>query len=220
MTLPNSTFHSDETWGRITNAGFVTCCYMYGYGSNYTPVKITTWRLLQDEHGAQLEPAAGADSDHFNGVSGSASSTALHHPAGPKKRRHRIPRQEKDKDQHVGGGSCRLLPSSHVNVQVCLYLVARRLVLNTNRSNSSCWRVWQRRNLDIVWFLCSVFPDWTRHFAAGRDTVWRNAQPDFFVSLTLPLTCRRRVLCMSAATTSFVLTPIIFCTFPITWAAF
>lgn len=113
MTLSYST---DETWGRITNAGFVTCCiavisndlnrYIYGYRRNYTPVKIiTTWRLLQDEQGAQLEPAAaGADSDHFNGVSGSASSTAPHHPAGPKKRRHRIPRQEKDKDQHVGGG--------------------------------------------------------------------------------------------------------------------
>uniref|UniRef100_A0A3B5K7R7 TCF3 (E2A) fusion partner n=2 Tax=Takifugu rubripes TaxID=31033 RepID=A0A3B5K7R7_TAKRU len=69
------------------------------HGDDYRNAQLTI--LLEDEHGAQLEPAAGADSDHFNGVSGSASSPALHHPAGPKKRRHRIPRQEKDKDQHT-----------------------------------------------------------------------------------------------------------------------
>lgn len=62
-----------------------------------------TWCFFKDEHGAHLDPAAGADSDHFNGES--ASAAALHHPAGPKKRRHRISRQEKDKDQHVGGES-------------------------------------------------------------------------------------------------------------------
>lgn len=68
-------------------------------------MKIMACCLFQDEHGAYQEPAAGADSDHPNGVSGPSPSAALHHPAGPKKRRHRLARQEKDKDQHVGAES-------------------------------------------------------------------------------------------------------------------
>lgn len=60
-----------------------------------------TW-LFQDEQGSHLEPAAGAQSDPLNGVSGSVSSAAPQLPAGPKKRRHRLARQDKDKDQHVG----------------------------------------------------------------------------------------------------------------------
>lgn len=60
-----------------------------------------TW-LFQDEHGSHLEPAAGAQSDPLNGVSGSVSSAAPQLPAGPKKRRHRLARQDKDRDQHVG----------------------------------------------------------------------------------------------------------------------
>ncbi|TKS82147.1 CCR4-NOT transcription complex subunit 3 CCR4-associated factor 3 [Collichthys lucidus] len=55
----------------------------------------------EDESGAHLDPAAGVEDDRLNGVSGSTSSAALHHCAGPKKRRHRIPRQEKDKDQQL-----------------------------------------------------------------------------------------------------------------------
>lgn len=58
--------------------------------------------MFQDEHGAHLDPAAGVEHDRLNGVPGSTSSPALHHAAGPKKRRHRITRHEKDKDQHVG----------------------------------------------------------------------------------------------------------------------
>lgn len=95
--------------------------------------------FFKDEPGAHLDPAAGADSDHFNGESTSAA--ALHQPAGPKKRRHRISRQEKDKDQHVGGES-EVCPFYISVVQVCVYLVARRFVLNKNRSsNSSCCHV-------------------------------------------------------------------------------
>lgn len=62
--------------------------------------------LFQDEPGAHLDPAAGVEDDRLNGVSGSTSSAALHHAAGPKKRRHRVPRQEKDKDQQVGEELC------------------------------------------------------------------------------------------------------------------
>lgn len=56
--------------------------------------------LFQEEPGASLDTAGGED-DRLNGASGSSSSAALHHSAGPKKRRHRIPRQEKDRDQQV-----------------------------------------------------------------------------------------------------------------------
>jgi len=59
------------------------------------------WHLFQEEHGAHLDPAAGVEDERLNGVSG--SSAALHHAAGPKKKRHRIPRQEKEKEQQVGG---------------------------------------------------------------------------------------------------------------------
>ncbi|GAA6220592.1 TCF3 fusion partner [Lates japonicus] len=66
------------------------------HGDDYRNAQLTI--LLEDEPGAHLDPAAGAEDDRLNGLSGSTSSTALHHAAGPKKRRHRIPRQEKDKD--------------------------------------------------------------------------------------------------------------------------
>lgn len=62
--------------------------------------------MFQDEPGAHLDPAAGVEDDRLNGVSGSSSSAALHHTAGPKKRRHRIPRQDKDKDQQVVENHC------------------------------------------------------------------------------------------------------------------
>ncbi|XP_029929121.1 TCF3 fusion partner [Myripristis murdjan] len=68
------------------------------HGDDYRNAQLTI--LLEDESGAQLDPAAaGVEEDRLNGVSGPTSSAALHHTAGPKKRRHRIPRQEKDKDQ-------------------------------------------------------------------------------------------------------------------------
>uniref|UniRef100_A0A8C4Z4S0 INO80 complex subunit F domain-containing protein n=1 Tax=Gadus morhua TaxID=8049 RepID=A0A8C4Z4S0_GADMO len=51
---------------------------------------------LEDESTVPLESATGQEGDRINGASG--SSGAAHHGAGPKKRRHRIPKQEKDKD--------------------------------------------------------------------------------------------------------------------------
>ncbi|XP_053183103.1 TCF3 fusion partner [Scomber japonicus] len=69
------------------------------HGDDYRNAQLTI--LLEDETGAHLDPAAGAEDNRLNGVSGSTSSAALHHAAGPKKRRHRIPRQEKDKDQQT-----------------------------------------------------------------------------------------------------------------------
>ena len=55
--------------------------------------------LSQDESTIPSESAAGQEGDRVNGASG--SSGAAHHGAGPKKRRHRIPKQEKDKDPQV-----------------------------------------------------------------------------------------------------------------------
>lgn len=69
------------------------------HGDDYRNAQLTI--LLEDEPGAHLDPAAGVEDDRLNGVSGSSSSAALHHTAGPKKRRHRIPRQDKDKDQQT-----------------------------------------------------------------------------------------------------------------------
>lgn len=57
--------------------------------------------LFQDESGAHLELAAAAEDEKLNGVSGSTPSAASHHVAGTKKKRHRIPRQEKDKEPQV-----------------------------------------------------------------------------------------------------------------------
>lgn len=62
--------------------------------------------LFQDEPGVHLDPAAGVKDDRPNGVSGSSSSAVLPHAALPKRKRHRIPRQEKDKDQQVGVKTC------------------------------------------------------------------------------------------------------------------
>lgn len=67
------------------------------HGDDYRNAQLTIF--LEDEPGAHLDPAAGVEEDRLNGVSGPTSSAVLHHTVGPKKRRHRIPRQEKDKDQ-------------------------------------------------------------------------------------------------------------------------
>ncbi|KAM6995214.1 TCF3 fusion partner isoform 2-T2 [Tautogolabrus adspersus] len=67
------------------------------HGDDYRNAQLTI--LLEEESGAHLDPAAGVDNDQLNGVSCSALSASLHHATGPKKRRHRIPRQDKDKDQ-------------------------------------------------------------------------------------------------------------------------
>ncbi|KAM9805915.1 TCF3 fusion partner [Syngnathus typhle] len=67
-----------------------------GHGDDYRNAQLTM--LLEDEPGALSDVAAGAVDDRINGVSGSASSPAFHHPSGPKKRRHVTPKQEKDKD--------------------------------------------------------------------------------------------------------------------------
>lgn len=73
------------------------------------------WFLFQDEPGAQVDPAVGLEHDWLNGVPGSTSSAAVHHPAGPKKKRHRIARHEKDKEQHVGDKLWGPLVSSRIN---------------------------------------------------------------------------------------------------------
>lgn len=69
------------------------------HGDDYRSAQLTI--LLEDESGAHLEAAAGEEDERFNGVSGSTSSAVMHHAAGPKKKRHRIPRQDKDKDQQT-----------------------------------------------------------------------------------------------------------------------
>ncbi|XP_022612249.1 TCF3 fusion partner [Seriola dumerili] len=66
------------------------------HGDDYRNAQLTI--MLEDEPGAHLDAAAGVEDERLNGLSGSTSSAVLHHAAGPKRRRHRIPRQEKDKD--------------------------------------------------------------------------------------------------------------------------
>ncbi|XP_029360833.1 TCF3 fusion partner [Echeneis naucrates] len=66
------------------------------HGDDYRNAQLTI--LLEDEPEVSLDAATGVDDERLNGLSGSTLSAALHHNAGPKKRRHRIPRQEKDKD--------------------------------------------------------------------------------------------------------------------------
>lgn len=62
--------------------------------------------FFQEEQGAHLDPAVGVEDDGLNGLSGSTSSTVLHHNSVAKKKRHRIPRQEKDKDPQVDKEGC------------------------------------------------------------------------------------------------------------------
>ncbi|XP_034731389.1 TCF3 fusion partner [Etheostoma cragini] len=69
------------------------------HGDDYRNAQLTI--LLEDEPGAQLDPADGVEDYRLNGVSCSTLSSALHQAAGPKRRRHRIQRQEKDKDQQI-----------------------------------------------------------------------------------------------------------------------
>ncbi|XP_034030583.1 TCF3 fusion partner [Thalassophryne amazonica] len=70
-----------------------------GHGDDYRNAQLTI--LLEDEPGALLDPPAGLEEDHPNGVSSFTASATLYHGAGPKKKRHRIPKPEKDKDQLV-----------------------------------------------------------------------------------------------------------------------
>ena len=86
--------------------GGLTC-----YGTPVSP-------CFKDEPGAHLDPPIGAEDDRLNGVSGSTSSAALHHAAGPKRRRHRIPRQEKDKDQQVDEQQLLALDVVHSSVLI------------------------------------------------------------------------------------------------------
>lgn len=73
---------------------------------NITYICFFFYLLFQEEHGTHLDPAVEVEDDRLNGLSGSTSSAALHYNSGPKKKRHRIPRQEKDKDPQVGEGCC------------------------------------------------------------------------------------------------------------------
>ncbi|XP_075965516.1 TCF3 fusion partner [Anarhichas minor] len=70
-----------------------------GHGDDYRNAQLTI--LLEDEPEAHLDPASGVEDERVNGVSGSTLSAAMPHATGPKRRRHRIPRQEKDKDQQT-----------------------------------------------------------------------------------------------------------------------
>ncbi|KAM6910093.1 TCF3 fusion partner [Xenentodon cancila] len=67
------------------------------HGDNYRNAQLTI--LLEDEPAAHLDPSAGVEDEKLNGVSN--LSGALLHAAGPKKKRHQIPRQEKYKDQQI-----------------------------------------------------------------------------------------------------------------------
>lgn len=70
------------------------------HGDDYRNAQLTI--LLEDEPGAHFDPAAaGVEDERLNGVSGSTLPAAVHHVAGPRRRRHRIQRQEKDKDQQT-----------------------------------------------------------------------------------------------------------------------
>ncbi|KAM9851470.1 TCF3 fusion partner [Aulostomus maculatus] len=69
------------------------------HGDDYRNAQLTIF--LEDEPGSHVDPGAGVEDERLNGLSGSSSSAALHQTAGPKKRRHRIPRQEKEKDQQT-----------------------------------------------------------------------------------------------------------------------
>lgn len=70
-----------------------------GHSDDYRNAQLTI--LLEDEPGAPVDPVAGLDHDWLNSVPGSSSSAAQHQAAGPKKKRHRITRHEKDKEQHT-----------------------------------------------------------------------------------------------------------------------
>ncbi|XP_026172576.1 TCF3 fusion partner isoform X2 [Mastacembelus armatus] len=66
------------------------------HGDDYRNAQLTI--LLEEEPAVHVDSAVAVEDDQINGLSGSTSSAALHHITGPKKRRHRIARQEKDKD--------------------------------------------------------------------------------------------------------------------------
>ncbi|XP_054638485.1 TCF3 fusion partner isoform X2 [Dunckerocampus dactyliophorus] len=70
------------------------------HGDDYRNAQLTI--LLEDEPGAPSDLTSGSADDVINGVSGSTtSSPAFHHPPASKKRRHVMPRQDKDKDHQT-----------------------------------------------------------------------------------------------------------------------
>ncbi|XP_029959651.1 TCF3 fusion partner [Salarias fasciatus] len=69
------------------------------HGDDYRNAQLTI--LLEDEPGVSLDAATGVEDEKLNGVSGSSVSAVPQYTAGPKKKRHRIPRQEKDKEQQT-----------------------------------------------------------------------------------------------------------------------
>lgn len=71
------------------------------HGDNYRNAHLTI--LLEEESNTPFDLAPGAEEERLNGASGS-SSGATHVMAGTKKKRHRIPKQEKDKDQQTEPG--------------------------------------------------------------------------------------------------------------------
>ncbi|XP_028836656.1 TCF3 fusion partner [Denticeps clupeoides] len=65
------------------------------YGDDYRSAQLTI--LLEDEAGAVLDSTPGADDDRPNGYAGSSPSVPPQPTGGPKKKRHRIPK-EKERD--------------------------------------------------------------------------------------------------------------------------
>ncbi|KAM6967827.1 TCF3 fusion partner [Aplochiton taeniatus] len=66
------------------------------HGDDYRNSQLTI--LLEDEHYSHLDSAPGAEDERLNGVPSSSPSVAFQNTSGPKKKRHRVPKQEKDKD--------------------------------------------------------------------------------------------------------------------------
>lgn len=69
------------------------------HGDDYRNAQLTI--LLEDESSAYLDStaSAAAEDDRLNGIPGSSPPTvALQHTAGPKKKRHRVPKQERERD--------------------------------------------------------------------------------------------------------------------------
>ncbi|KAK2910166.1 hypothetical protein Q8A73_007881 [Channa argus] len=66
------------------------------HGDDYRNAHLTI--LLEEEPTAHLDPPVVLEDDPLNGLSSSTSSALVHHNSGPKKKRHRISRQDKDKD--------------------------------------------------------------------------------------------------------------------------
>lgn len=73
------------------------------HGDDYRNAQLTI--LLEDDPGVHLDSILGTD-ERLNGIPGSSPPSASQHTPGPKKKRHRVPKQEKEKDPQV----CKIEP--------------------------------------------------------------------------------------------------------------